>query len=127
MVIGCSAWISVLYSSSEDSWILVVLLGCLCCILHQRILGYWLFCLDVCAVFFIRGFLDIGCSLLLLVCQCYTLIKSGDRKYNIPVMDPLYIKELKIENSGTEATSLNIITHDLYLYGLEEANIVGTK
>nr|CAD7461672.1 unnamed protein product [Timema tahoe] len=46
-----------------------------------------------------------------------------DRKYNIPVMDPLYIKELKIENSGTEATSLNIITHDLYLLDLKAKNL----
>nr|CAD7432248.1 unnamed protein product [Timema monikensis] len=55
-------------------------------------------------------------------------IIKGDRKYNIPVLNPLYIKELRVEDtSSTQTATLNIVLQDLYLHGLTEANIVAIK
>nr|CAD7266568.1 unnamed protein product [Timema shepardi] len=54
-------------------------------------------------------------------CDIYADL-PGDRTYNIPVLDPLRITEIKIED-----TSLDITFNDLDIYGLSEAKIANTN
>nr|CAD7204617.1 unnamed protein product [Timema douglasi] len=53
--------------------------------------------------------------------------EAGDRTYNIPVLDPLRITEIKIEDTSADSTGLDITFNDLDIYGLSEAKIVNTK
>nr|CAD7464096.1 unnamed protein product [Timema tahoe] len=54
-------------------------------------------------------------------------LKLRDRKYNIPVLDPLRITEIKIEDTSADRTGLDITFNDLDVYGLSKAKIVKTN
>ncbi|XP_063224509.1 protein takeout-like [Bacillus rossius redtenbacheri] len=52
-------------------------------------------------------------------------IIKGDRKYKIPVVDPLKITEIRIEdaNKGSSPTGLQIVFRDLNVHGLERVQL----
>nr|CAD7432247.1 unnamed protein product [Timema monikensis] len=54
-------------------------------------------------------------------------LKLRDKTYNIPILDPLRITEIKIEDTSTDSTGIDITFNDLDIYGLSEANIVKTN
>ncbi|XP_063224508.1 protein takeout-like [Bacillus rossius redtenbacheri] len=57
--------------------------------------------------------------------EAVPFLLKGDRKYKIPVVDPLKITEIRIDdaNKGSSATGLNIFLRDLTVYGLDKVQL----
>jgi hypothetical protein len=47
----------------------------------------------------------------------------GDRKYEIPILDPLVVKEVVLTNGGTKAASLTLALKDVKGYGLKDCEV----
>jgi hypothetical protein len=51
---------------------------------------------------------------------------SGDRKYRIPRMDPMEIKEMAVSD-GPSNSGLTLTMRDVKMYGLKDAAIEKTE
>ena len=52
---------------------------------------------------------------------------SGDRKYRVPALDPLEIKELKIADSGPRQAGLTLIMTNAKVYGVKDSQLEKTE
>jgi hypothetical protein len=52
---------------------------------------------------------------------------SGDRKYRVPVLDPLEIKELKIADSGPRQAGLTLVMTNAKVYGVKDSQLEKTE
>jgi hypothetical protein len=54
---------------------------------------------------------------------CLVCLPSGDRKYNLPSLDPLLITEMKL----SESNGLTITITDVKLYGFPDTKVQNLK
>jgi hypothetical protein len=52
---------------------------------------------------------------------------AGDRKYKVPVLDPLEIKELKIAEGQPRQAGLTLVMRDAKVFGMKNSELQVTK
>jgi hypothetical protein len=55
------------------------------------------------------------------------LCVAGDRKYKVPVLDPLEIQELKIADSGPRQVGLTLAMTNAKVFGMKNSELKVTR